>query len=78
MRRFARGTLIALVLGAAAACNSPRTPRLLTGTEAAIAPARGSTDALWMIALPPVTVYGQRPPRAMSDTVAARAAGSVR
>jgi hypothetical protein len=64
MRRFARGTLTALALGGpATACQSPKTPKLMTGDQAAIAPARGSTDALWMIALPPVTVYAKRPAR---------------
>jgi hypothetical protein len=73
MRRFVRGTLISLALGVtAAACNSPRTPKLITGDDAAVAPTRGSSDALWMIALPPVTVYARRPPRAMNDSLGAR------
>jgi len=73
MRGFVCRPLAGIALGAAiAACHSPKVPRLTTGDAAAVTPGTHGTDALWMIALPPVTVYARRPARPARDSVATR------
>jgi hypothetical protein len=75
MRSVACNTLISLALGAlVAACHSPKTPSLVTGDAATATAKTGATDAFWMIALPPVTVYARPPARAANDSVGARLA----
>jgi len=71
MRGFVCRTLAGVALGAVAACNSPKVPYLITGDAAAVTPGTHA-DALWMIALPPVTVYARRPARPARDSVATR------
>lgn len=65
MRDFVRRALAGVALGALmAACNSPKAPYLLTGDAAAVTAGTRGTDALWMMALPPVTVYARPPAHA--------------
>lgn len=54
MRYMARSAVGLVALGAMSACHSPKPP-YLTGVTAVTTPG-ARTDALWMIALPPVTV----------------------
>jgi hypothetical protein len=55
-----------------AACDQPKVPPLINGNAATSTAGTRGTDALWMMALPPVTVYAQRPARAARDSLAAR------
>lgn len=72
MRGFARGTLTCVALGAlVAACDQPKARHLINGNAATSTAGTRGTDALWMMALPPVTVYAQRPARPARDSVGA-------
>jgi hypothetical protein len=71
MLRLARSTIGLFALGAIAACHRPNGP-LISGDAVANTPHARSVDALWMIALPPVTVVAPDVENATTRTVEPR------
>jgi hypothetical protein len=68
MLRLACRTIGLAALGMTVACHTS-SRHLITG-DATVTPGAHATDALWMIALPPVTVRARRSEPAPTDTVA--------